>query len=41
MAKAALSERTVFANLAYIRITPWTSETSGPGEVTYDVTEVV
>jgi hypothetical protein len=41
MAKATLAERTVFANLAYIRITPWTSETSGPGEVTYDVTEVV
>ena len=41
MAKAALSERTVFANLAYIRITPWESETSGPGAVTYDVTEVV
>lgn len=41
MAKATLAERTVFANLAYIRITPWTSESSGPGEVTYDVTEVV
>lgn len=41
MAKAALSERTVFANLAYIRITPWESENAGPGATTYDVTEVV
>lgn len=41
MAKATLAERTVFANLAYIRITPWTSEGSGPDGDTYDVTEVV
>ena len=41
MAKAALTERTVFANLAYMRITPWTSESSGPDGDTYDVTEVV
>lgn len=41
MAKATLGERTVFANLAYIRITPWTSEDSGPSGNTYDVTEVV
>lgn len=41
MAKATLKERTVFANLAYIRITPWTSESSGPDGDTYDVTEVV
>lgn len=41
MAKATLNERTVFANLAYVRITPWTSEKSGPDGDTYDVTEVV
>lgn len=41
MAKATLNERTIFANLAYVRITPWTSEKSGPDGDTYDVTEVV
>lgn len=41
MAKATLTDRVVFANLAYTRITPWTSETSGPDGDTYDVTEVV
>jgi hypothetical protein len=47
MAKAELGTRTVFANLAYIRITPWEkTEADGkvtlkPGAVTYDVTEVV
>lgn len=48
MAKAELGTRTVFANLAYIRITPWekTEDEGGkvtlkPGAVTYDVTEVV
>lgn len=41
MSKATLNERTVFANLAYVRITPWTSEKSGPDGDTYDVTEVV
>lgn len=41
MAKATLSERTVFSNLAYLRATVWTSETSGPVGDTYDITEVV
>ncbi len=41
MGKATLTDRVVFANLHYIRITPWTSETSGPDGDTYDVTEVV
>lgn len=41
MAKAQLKERTVFANLAYIRMTTWESETSGPTGDTYDITEVV
>jgi hypothetical protein len=47
MAKAELGTRTVFANLAYIRITPWEKTEEGgkvtlkPGAVTYDVTEVV
>jgi hypothetical protein len=47
MGKATLGTRTVFANLAYIRITPWaesgegTSAKFAPGALTYDVTEVV
>ena len=41
MAKAAIGERRVFSNLAYVRVTPWTSETSGPKGDTYDITEVV
>lgn len=41
MAKATLGERRVFSNLAYIRVTPWTSEASGPDGNTYDLTEVV
>lgn len=41
MALVELKERTVFANLAYMRVTPWTTEVSGPGNDTYDVTEVV
>lgn len=41
MAKAALSDRRVFSNLAYIRVTPWSTETSGPDKDTYDITEVV
>lgn len=41
MGKATLTDRVVFANLAYIRITPWTTENSGPDGDTYDVTEVV
>ena len=41
MAKATLGERRVFSNLAYVRATPWTSETSGPKGDTYDITEVV
>ena len=41
MGKATLTDRVVFANLDYIRITPWTSENSGPDGDTYDVTEVV
>lgn len=39
--KASLSERKVFANLAYMRITPWSSEISGPDGDIFDVTEVV
>jgi hypothetical protein len=41
MAKATLAERTVYTNLDYIRITPWSTEISGPDGATYDVTEVV
>lgn len=41
MAKATIGERRVFSNLAYVRVTPWTSETSGPTGDTYDITEVV
>lgn len=41
MAKASLNERVVYTNLEYIRVTPWTSETSGPDSDTYDLTEVV
>lgn len=41
MAKATLSDRRVFSNLAYIRVTPWSTETSGPDKDTYDITEVV
>ena len=41
MAKATIGERRVFSNLAYVRVTPWTSETSGPKGDTYDITEVV
>lgn len=41
MAKAQLSERRVFSNLAYVRATTWTSEISGPDGETYDITEVV
>lgn len=41
MAKAPLAERTVYTNLAYLRITPWSTEVSGPDGSTYDVTEVV
>lgn len=43
MSKVALGTRTVFANLAYIRITPWVKEgqTLKPGDATYDVTDVV
>lgn len=41
MAKAVLKERRVFSNLAYLRVTPWSSEISGPDGDTYDITEVV
>lgn len=41
MAKAQLSERRVFSNLAYVRVTPWSSQVSGPDGDTYDITEVV
>ena len=41
MAKAQLSERRVFSNLAYVRATVWASEISGPTGETYDITEVV
>lgn len=41
MAFATVSDRRVFSNLAYVRVTPWSSETSGPDKSTYDITEVV
>lgn len=41
MAFASVSDRRVFSNLAYVRVTPWSSETSGPDKSTYDITEVV
>lgn len=41
MAFASVSDRRVFSNLAYVRVTPWSSETSGPDKNTYDITEVV
>lgn len=41
MAKATLGERRVFSNLAYVRVTTWESEISGPTGTTYDITEVV
>lgn len=41
MAIAEMASRRVFSNLAYIRVTPWTDETSGPKGDTYDITEVV
>lgn len=41
MAKAQLSERRVFSNLAYVRVTPWSTQISGPDGDTYDITEVV
>lgn len=41
MAKATLAERRVFSNLAYVRVTTWESELSGPTGTTYDITEVV
>ena len=41
MGKASVAERRVFSNLAYVRVTPWSTETSGPDGDTYDITEVV
>lgn len=41
MGKASLSDRRVFSNLKYVRATVWSSETSGPDGLTYDITEVV
>lgn len=41
MAFASLSDRVVFSNLAYVRVTPWSAETSGPDKDTFDITEVV
>ena len=39
---ANLSTRRVFSNLAYIRVTPWDSESAGPNVANiYDITEVV
>lgn len=42
MAKlATVADRRVFSNLAYVRVTPWSTETSGPDKDIYDITEVV
>ena len=42
MAKLAkVADRRVFSNLAYVRVTPWSTETSGPDNAIYDITEVV
>ncbi len=41
MAIAKVEDRRVFSNLAYVRVTPWSSESSGPDKNTYDITEVV
>lgn len=41
MALATVSDRRVFSNLAYVRVTPWSTESSGPDKDTYDITEVV
>lgn len=38
---AELGSRIVFSNLAYVRITPWSTEISGPDGEVYDITEVV
>ena len=36
-----LGTRRVFSNLEFIYVTPWTSEDSGPGDTTYDISDVV
>ena len=36
-----LGTRRVFSNLEFIYVTPWTSENSGPGDTTYDISDVV